>query len=40
MKFIELCRYTLKGSFEDTGKYYYPISIRNAQELIDEVKTK
>jgi len=35
MKLIELCRYTLRQSLNDTGKYYNPFV--TAQDLIDEV---
>jgi len=37
MKLIELCKYTLNQSLNDSGEYY-DSNLSNAQELLEECK--
>ncbi len=38
MKLIELCRYTLRQSLDDTGKYYNPFV--SAQDILNQLNHK
>lgn len=38
MKLIELCKYTLRQSKNDTGEYYNPFV--SAQDILDQLNEK